>query len=96
MGSRNQVGIGLSYRPAMLHRLADLTPWDSIPELFESLKIGALNRTAFSSLSKRTPFPPLNQEDSLEEIADIGCLNSGKWEACSLYCPNKWKYFDGL
>ncbi len=28
MGARNRVGIGLSYRPARLHRLADLIPWN--------------------------------------------------------------------
>ncbi len=27
MGARNQVGIELSYRPARLHRLAELVPW---------------------------------------------------------------------
>ncbi len=28
MGSRNRVGIELSYRPARLHRLAELIPWN--------------------------------------------------------------------
>ncbi len=28
MGARNQIGIGLSYRPARLHRLAELIPWN--------------------------------------------------------------------
>jgi hypothetical protein len=28
MGARNQGGIGLSYRPARLHRLAEFTPWN--------------------------------------------------------------------
>ncbi len=28
MGARNRGGIGLSYRPARLHRLAELIPWD--------------------------------------------------------------------
>ncbi len=28
MGSRNRVGIGLSYRPARLHRLAEFVPWN--------------------------------------------------------------------
>ncbi len=28
MGFRNRVGIGLSYRPASLHRLAESTPWN--------------------------------------------------------------------
>ncbi len=27
MGARNRVGIGLSYRPAGLHRLAEFNPW---------------------------------------------------------------------
>ncbi len=30
MGARNRVGIGLSYRPARLHRLAELIPWNRI------------------------------------------------------------------
>jgi hypothetical protein len=28
MGPRNRVGIGLSYRPARLHRLAEFIPWN--------------------------------------------------------------------
>jgi hypothetical protein len=28
MGARNQIGIGLSYRPARLHRLTELMPWN--------------------------------------------------------------------
>jgi hypothetical protein len=28
MGVRNRIGIGLSYRPARLHSLADLFPWN--------------------------------------------------------------------
>jgi hypothetical protein len=27
MGARNQAGVGLSYRPARLHRLVDFIPW---------------------------------------------------------------------
>ncbi len=38
MGAMNQVGIGLSYRPARPHRLAE-----SIPGLLKSLKIPFLN-----------------------------------------------------
>jgi hypothetical protein len=37
MGTRHRVGIGLSYRPARLHRLAE-----SIPGLHNRLKIRAL------------------------------------------------------
>jgi hypothetical protein len=36
MGAKNQVAIGLSYRPARLHRLAE-----SIPGLLKSLKISS-------------------------------------------------------
>jgi hypothetical protein len=28
MGAENRVGIGLSYRPARLHRLAEFIPWN--------------------------------------------------------------------
>jgi hypothetical protein len=28
MGAKKRVGIGLSYRPTMLHRLAELLPWN--------------------------------------------------------------------
>ena len=28
MGARNRLGIGLSYRPARLHRLAEFIPWN--------------------------------------------------------------------
>ncbi len=28
MGARNRVGLGFSYRPARLHRLAELIPWN--------------------------------------------------------------------
>jgi hypothetical protein len=28
MGARTRVGIGLSHRPARLHRLAELVPWN--------------------------------------------------------------------
>jgi len=42
MGARNRVGIGLSYRPARLHSLAELVPWNRIHGLHKSLKIWAL------------------------------------------------------
>jgi hypothetical protein len=47
MGARNQVGIGSSYRPAGLHRLAE-----SIPGFLKSLKIRAL----FCALGWRNRF----------------------------------------
>jgi hypothetical protein len=45
MGTGNRVGIGVSYRPARLHRLAE-----SIPGLLKSLKILAQKVEVFGSL----------------------------------------------
>ncbi len=42
MGARNRVGIGLSYRPARLHRLAEIYSLESILGLLKSKKIRAL------------------------------------------------------
>ncbi len=36
VGARNRVGIGLSYRPARLHRLAESNPWNSLNYLYEN------------------------------------------------------------
>jgi hypothetical protein len=52
MGARNRVGIGLSYRPARLHRLAELIPWN---RFLKSLKILAL----YSSLALKAAGPDL-------------------------------------
>ncbi len=41
-GLRNRGGIGLSYRPARLHRLAEFIPLESVPGLHKRLKIRAL------------------------------------------------------
>jgi hypothetical protein len=35
-GARTRVGIGWSYRPARLHMLADLIPWESILGLLKT------------------------------------------------------------
>jgi hypothetical protein len=38
--ARNRVGIGLSYRPARLHRLAEFIPWNRfLGSMFSTLKI---------------------------------------------------------
>ncbi len=44
MGVRNRVGIGFSYRPARLHSLAELNPWNRFLGSFKSLEIRALHR----------------------------------------------------
>jgi hypothetical protein len=46
--ARNRIGLGLSYRPARLHRLAESIPWNrflgTIPGPLKSLKMPSLNR----------------------------------------------------
>jgi hypothetical protein len=41
MGARNRVGIGLSYRPARLHRLSELAPWKRFLGSFKRFQIRA-------------------------------------------------------
>jgi hypothetical protein len=45
MEVRNRVGIGMSYRPARLHRLAELVTLESILGLLKSLKFGLCTTT---------------------------------------------------
>jgi hypothetical protein len=40
MGARQRVGIGISYRPARLHRLAELMPWNRFLGSINVLKYG--------------------------------------------------------
>jgi hypothetical protein len=40
MGAWNRVGIGLSYRPARLHRLAEFIRWDRFLSSINILKYG--------------------------------------------------------
>ncbi len=42
MGARSRVGIGLSYQPARLHRLAESIPLESVPGLLKRLQIRPL------------------------------------------------------
>jgi hypothetical protein len=45
MGPRNRGGIGLSYRPARLHRLAEFIPWN---RFLGSIKYGLRVQTAYT------------------------------------------------
>jgi hypothetical protein len=49
MGARNRVGIGLSYRPARLHRLTELVPWNRL------LKIRVLDSIVYFVMRKLAP-----------------------------------------
>jgi hypothetical protein len=42
MGARNRVGIGLSYRPARLHSVAELVPWNRFWGFLKVKKFGLL------------------------------------------------------
>jgi hypothetical protein len=42
MGARNRVGLGLSYQPEGIHRLAGIVSLESIPGLLKHLKIPSL------------------------------------------------------
>jgi hypothetical protein len=44
MGARNRVGIGLSYRPARLHRPAELISWNRFLGTLKVLKFGLRTR----------------------------------------------------
>jgi hypothetical protein len=41
MGTRNRVGVGLSYRPARLKRLAKLIPWNRYLDFLKVEKLGS-------------------------------------------------------
>ncbi len=58
MGARNRVGIGLSYRPARLHRLAESISLESIPGLLKSLKIPSQEKFLLPLLLPPPPLPP--------------------------------------
>ncbi len=57
MGARNREGIGLSYRPAGLHSLAELVPWD---RFLGSLKVKQFGLWLLNRYLKTTwtVFPP--------------------------------------
>ncbi len=44
-GARNRVGMGLSYWPARLHRLAEMIPWNS-DSAVDSASLGSLAGTS--------------------------------------------------
>jgi hypothetical protein len=74
MGARNQVGIGFSYRPARLHRLAESLPWD---RFLGSKKV--LKYRLWCPLSLRDDVPMAVVQYLLTEVLesgiDIGDLN---------------------
>jgi hypothetical protein len=57
MGARNREGRRLSYRPARLHRLLEISSVESIPGLLKSLKIPPLAGRYNNTLPTRFPAP---------------------------------------
>jgi hypothetical protein len=49
MGARNRAGIGLSYRPARLHRLAEFIPWNRFLGSIKVQKYGLRTRDLFKN-----------------------------------------------
>ncbi len=56
MGARNRLGTGLSYRPARLHRLVELIPWNRFLGALEVKKFGL--RLPCTLPSPVSSFPP--------------------------------------
>jgi hypothetical protein len=59
VGARNRIGIGLSYQPARVHRLAKLILWNRFLGPLKVYKFGLSpndNKKAYSSLSNFIPY----------------------------------------
>jgi hypothetical protein len=57
MGARNREGIGLSYRPARLHRLAKFIPWDQF--------LGSINVSKYGLRTVNLPMSRKKMAQSL-------------------------------
>jgi hypothetical protein len=57
MEARNRVGIGLSYRPARLHRLAEFIPWNRF--------LGSINVQKYGLFTQYKTISALSMADSL-------------------------------
>ncbi len=83
MGARNRVGIGLSYRPARLHSLAELVPWNLYLGLLKSLKIRApihRKQPAYGALLSSHPHMHIFSAQS-----DKGTFNTNRFLECLLF-----------
>jgi hypothetical protein len=82
MGARNRVGIGLSYRPAGLHRLADLIPWHRF--------LGSIIR-ALVDLHCKKPIPKIRNKYTQKRncAASVAIFNfHNQVSVRDLYIPN--------
>ncbi len=76
MKARNQVGIGLSYGPARLHRLAEFIPWNRF--------LGSVNIQKYGL--RLSPPPPPNRWDHVWAAMPrhvIDDLAPKRWRCCS-------------
>ncbi len=69
MGARNRVRIGLSYRPAKLHMLAKLVPWNRFLGSIKVLKIGLCSHlTIYTHSSAKKFTKPLSSPRNKEGL----------------------------
>jgi hypothetical protein len=69
MGARNRVVIGLSYRPARLHRLAEFIPWNRFLGSIIVYKNGLRTAPPFSILNGHLSCSVLTAQDSPKKAA---------------------------
>jgi hypothetical protein len=82
MGARHWGGIGLSYRPARLHRLAEFIPFWSIPGPHKHLKIRAL--CVISECALGHSLSPETHPVETENSVQFRLLNTWTIEAVNL------------
>jgi hypothetical protein len=84
MGARNQVGIGLSYRPAKLPRLAEFVPWNQFLGSINVLKYRFFRARTQDAIANWTPesagTPALAGKHGISSNSKMDC-NSGTWAA---------------
>jgi hypothetical protein len=81
MRARNQVGIGIgfSYRPARLHSLAELVPWNRILSSLKVKKFGLLADGPFITVFDQVMdvlFRDRNNEEKKDEHKRLGTTTS--------------------
>jgi hypothetical protein len=96
MKARNRGGRGLSYRPARLHRLAELIPWNRFPGPHTRLKIRALAREP-STVYKHC-YMRATVQDCTEHFLSSICAEYIKyWSSCRDFkCTLVERLYTGL
>jgi hypothetical protein len=91
MGTRNLVGIGLSYRPARLHRLAEFIPWNRFLGSINIFKYGLWWQSYHGTkpwLDEVCPFPSTETFSHLNRSTRYSPFNEKKTKLKTHYL---WK-----